>query len=47
MLTNKPFSFQTKCVIEAGLSDLHRMTISVLRMHFRKLPAEVINYTDF
>ena len=47
MLTNKPRSFQTKCVIETGLSDFHRMTISVLKMHFRKLPPKVINYRDF
>ena len=47
MLTNKPRSCQTKCVIETGLSDFHRMTISVLKMHFRKLPPKVINYRDF
>ena len=44
MLTNKPRSFQTKCVIE---NDFHRMTISALKMHFRKLPPKVINYRDF
>ena len=26
ILTNKPHSFQTKCVIETELSDFHRMT---------------------
>ena len=47
MLTNKPHSFQKKCVIETGLSGFHRMTISVLKMHFRKLPPKRINYRDF
>ena len=50
ILTNKPRSFQTKCVIETGLSDFHRMTIStisVLKMHFRKLPPKIINHRDF
>ena len=47
MLTNKPLSFQTKCVIETGLSGFHRMTKSVLKMHFWKLPPRVINYRDF
>ena len=47
ILTNKPRSFQTKCVIETGLSDFHRMTISVLKMHFRKLPPKVIDHRDF
>ena len=37
MLTNKPRSFQTKCVIETGLSDFHRMTISVLKCAFANL----------
>ena len=46
MLTNKPRSFQTKCVIKTGLSDFHRI-ISVLKMHFRKLPPKVINDRDF
>ena len=46
ILTNKPCSFQTKCVIETGLSDFHRMTISVLKMHFRKLPPKIISYRD-
>ena len=27
ILTQKPRSFQTKCVIDTGLSDFHRMTI--------------------
>ena len=38
ILTNRPKSFQSTCVIETGLSDFHRMTVSVLKMHFRKLP---------
>ena len=47
ILTNKPRSFQTKCVAETGLSDFHRMTISVLKMDFRKTSPKVINYRDF
>ena len=41
-LTNRPKSFQSTCVIETGLSDFHTMTVSVLKMHFRKLPPKVI-----
>ena len=32
ILTNKPRSFQTKCIIETGLSDFHRMSIFVLTL---------------
>ena len=47
ILTNKPRFFQTKCVNETGLSDFCRMTVFVLKMHFRKLPPKVTNYRDF
>ena len=47
ILTNKPRSFQSTCVIETGLSDFHRMTVSVLKTHFRKLPPKVVTYRDF
>ena len=47
ILTNRPKSFQSTCVIETGLSDFHRMTVSVLNMHFRKLPPKVITYRNF
>ena len=36
IFTKKPRFLQIKCVIETGLSDFHRMTISD-DMHFRKL----------
>ena len=47
ILTNKPENFQSTCVIETGLSDFYRMTPSVLKMHFRKLPPKVISYREF
>ena len=47
ILTDKPRSFQSTCVIETGLSDFHRMTVSVLKMHFRKLPPKIIRYRDY
>ena len=47
ILTNKPKSFQGTYVIETGLSDFHRMTLAVLKTHYRKLPPRIINYRDF
>ena len=46
-LTNKPWSFQSTCVIETGLFDFHRMTVFVLRTHFCKLPPKVATCRDF
>ena len=39
--------FHSTCVIKTVLSDFHRMTFSVLKMHFRKLPPKVISYREF
>ena len=37
MMTNKPRSFQNSMTIETGLSDFHKMKISVLKMTYKKL----------
>ena len=47
ILTNRPKSFQSTCVVETGLSDFHRMTVSVLKMYFIKLPPKVKIYRNF
>ena len=39
-------SFQTKFVIETGSSDFYRMSIPVLKFHFRKLPSKITSYKD-
>ena len=47
MLTNRHRSFQNSCVIETGLSDFHKMTITVLRALFKKAEPKVISYRDY
>ena len=47
ILTNKSRSFQSTYVMETGLFDFNRMTVSVLKTHFRKLPAKVVTYRNF
>ena len=47
ILTSKPKSFESTCVIETGLSDFQRMIVSVLKMRFQKLPPRVMSYRDF
>ena len=46
MLTNKPRSFKHSCVIETGLSDFHRMAVTVMKGTFATLQPRVVNYTD-
>ena len=44
MLTNSKNSFQNSMAIETGLSDHHKMTITVLKTHFKKKKPIQINY---
>ena len=43
LLTNRPRNFCNSYVVETGLCDFHMMTISVMKMHCRKLPPKIIN----
>ena len=47
ILTNRPKSFQKSMVIETGLSDFHKLTITVLKTSFRKKPPKVIQYRNY
>ena len=46
MLTNSPYSYQNSCAIETGLSDFHKMTVTVLKTFFQKKGSKVISYRD-
>ena len=47
ILTNRYRSFQNTTVIESGLSDFHKMTVTVLKTFFKKAPPKVIMYRDY
>ena len=47
MLTNKPRSFKHFCIIETGLSDFHRMIVTVMEATFEKLQPRVVNHRDY
>ena len=47
MLTNTHRSFQNSRVIETGLSDFHRVTITVLRSFLENAEPIVILYRDY
>ena len=46
MSTNRHHSFQNLCVIETGLSDFHKMAVTVLRSFLKKVETKVIFYRD-
>ena len=43
ILTNNTNSFQNSGVIETGLSDFHKMTVTVMKASFEKLKPNVIS----
>ena len=44
ILTNKSRCFQYTSVIETGLSDFHRLTVTIRKTSFQKLGPKIINY---
>ena len=47
MLTNVHRSFCNSCSIETGLSDFHKMTISILKTDLKKKKPKIITYRDY
>ena len=47
ILTNKAKSFQNSKAYETGLSDFHKLIITVLKTSFRKQPPNIITYRDY
>ena len=47
ILTNRPRSFQKSTAIETGLSDFHKMAITILKTSFKKALPRVILYRNF
>ena len=45
--TNKPKCFQNSQTVETGLSDCHKMTISVMKTFIRKQVPRIISYRDY
>ena len=47
ILTNRPRSFQNSCTFETGLSDFHKMTLTVLKSSFAKQKPRILNYRNY
>ena len=47
ILTNSPLSIQSSGVMETGLSDFHKMTVTVMKETFQKLDPKIIHYRDY
>ena len=47
ILTNCPRSFQNSCVIETGLSDFHKLVVTVMKTTYKKSQPKIITYRDY
>ena len=47
ILTNRPKRFQNSNVFETGLSDFHKLTVTVLKAFFQKQKPKVIKYRNY
>ena len=47
ILTHNPKYFQSSCVVETGLSDFHRITVTVIKTIFKKFEPRIIHYRDY
>ena len=47
VITNKGRNFQHTTAIETGLSDFHKMVVTVLKASFDKQKPNVVNYRDY
>ena len=45
-LTNCPRSFNNTCLYETGLSDFHKLVVTVLRTSFEPLPPKIFKYRN-
>ena len=47
ILTNRYSSFQNTTTVETGLSDFHKMVLTVLKTTYQKAGPTVVNYRDY
>ena len=47
ILRNKSLYFQNNAVIETGLSDVHRLTLIVMKSIFQKQVPKILNYRNY
>ena len=46
-LTNSPKSFQNTCAVSTGISDFHKMIITVMKTTFEKAKPKIMSYRNY
>ena len=47
IITNRPTSFQNSVTIETGLSDFHKMTLTVMKVFYKKQKTNIVTYQNY
>ena len=47
ILTNSSRSFQDPCTVETGLSNFHKLAVTVLKLYFPKQKPNIQNFRDY
>ena len=47
ILTNRKTCFQNSSTLDTSLSDFHKMTITVMKMQYKKLEPKIISYRNY
>ena len=47
MITNRPKSFQNSATVETGLSDFHKMTLTVMKVFYKKQKPNIVTYRNY
>ena len=47
ILTNSSRSFQDTCTVETGLSDFHKLVVTVLKLYFPKQKPNIQTFRDY
>ena len=47
ILSNRSKSFHSSHIVETSISDFHKMTVSVMKIFFKKQKPNVIYYRDY
>ena len=47
IITNRPTYFQHSTTFETGISDFHKIVMTVMKTQFRKYPAKIVTYRDY
>ena len=47
IITNRPTSFQNSMTVENGLSDFHKMTLTVMKVFYKRQKTNIVTYRNY